>query len=518
MIGFIKSKTHQLQQFLTTGVWEMDLARMPLLERLYYSVIRGVAIVFRGFIEDKCALQASALTFITLMATVPTMALFFAVAKGMGFEQHLKRLLQKHTGGAPAPATDSAVAAATELPVADTTVPAETDAATSAPPPTAEIDAATAEAPSGLLDAALEQSLESGNSVQIPKEVGKFVNEILDMVSAMDLMALGIVGLLLTVFSVVRVLGKIESTFNIIWGIQTGRTWVRRLADFSLVLIVVPLMFMVVTAINALLSSDRIIGWIESKFGVAAGLYQSLLGTTGIVMVVLAFALLYLCLPNTRVKISSALIGGLCSGLLWLGWQWACIRFQIGITNMSAIYGAFSGLPISLFWLQINWIIVLLGAEISFAFQNVNTYVHESHLRDLTFATRVRLAHYIVHEVCHNYREGTAPWQPQDFQTEYNVPIRLLRAVIHDLTQHGVLLEVEGGGLIPGKDTSVLSLRDVELALYGSCSRYIERLSERIEAPSLAARLKQENDFLTALDQETLADVLAEEEKTLTRE
>ncbi|MDP6450675.1 MAG: YihY/virulence factor BrkB family protein [Lentisphaeria bacterium] len=527
MISRLKRHMAGPRQFLVEGVWQIDLAKVDVPRRVWYSFLRGLVIVCRGFIDDKCALQASALTFITLMAAVPTLALLFAVAKGMGFEQHLKHAIRQYTGGTPpahvAPATPGDPAAAdggdadAAMPgnsTVDTTMPDSPD--TVPPDPAISTDAIEpgvgsppeAVAPT-VFDKALEDFLDrTGTTVTIPSEVGIFVNEILDLVTDMNLTALGIVGLLLTLYSVVRVLGKIESTFNIIWGIQTGRTWVRRLADFSLVLIVVPLLIVVVTMINAVMSSEMIVGFIQERLNIALGLYQFLLGMTGAFVIILAFALLYLCLPNTQVRIMSAIVGGACGGLLWLGWQWMCIRFQLGITNMNAIYGAFAGLPISLFWLQVNWVIVLLGAEISFAYQNIRTYVHESQLRNLTFSTRLHLAHYIVHEVCRVYRDDDGPWQALAFQQQYNVPIRLLRTVIHDLTEGNVLLEVEGGGLVPARDPATLSLSDVEKALYGACSAYIENLNDRIEAPSLDMRQATEEAFLESLAKAKLASIL----------
>jgi len=527
MISRLKRHIAAQRKFLVEGVWQIDLAQVDVSRRVWYSFLRGLVIVRRGFIDDKCALQASALTFITLMATVPTFALLFAVAKGMGFEQHLKHAIQQYTGGTPpahiAPATPGDPAAADdgdadaampENSTVDTTMPDSPD--TVPPDPTISTDAAASgagsppeAAPPTVFDEAFVDFLDrTGNTVTIPREVGTFVNEILDLVTDMNLMALGIVGLLLTLYSVVRVLGKIESTFNIIWGIQAGRTWVRRLADFSLVLIVVPLLIVVVTMINAVMSSEMIVGFIQERLNIALGLYQFLLGMTGAFVIILAFALLYLCLPNTQVRIMSAIVGGACGGLLWLGWQWMCIRFQLGITNMNAIYGAFAGLPISLFWLQVNWVIVLLGAEISFAYQNIRTYAHESQLRNLTFSTRLHLAHYIVHEVCRVYRDDDGPWHALAFQQQYNVPIRLLRTVIHDLTQGNVLLEVEGGGLVPARDPATLSLRDVEKALYGACSAYIANLNDRIEAPSLDMRQATEEAFLESLEKAKLASIL----------
>jgi len=529
MISRLKRHVAELRQFLVEGIWQIDLAKIDVSRRVWYSFLRGLVIVCRGFIDDKCALQASALTFITLMATVPTLALLFAVAKGMGFEQHLKYAIQQYTGGMspayvasatpgdPVAADGGDVDAVTpENSNVDTTT---LDSSGTIPPdPTIAIDAigpGAADTPPEVaaptvFDKALVDFLDrTGATVTIPNEVATFVNEILDLVTEMNLTGLGIVGLLLTLYSVVRVLGKVESTFNIIWGIQTGRAWIRRLADFSLVLIVVPLLIVVVTMINAVMSSEMIVGFIQERLNMALGLYQFLLGMTGAFVIILAFALLYLCLPNTQVRIMSAIVGGACGGLLWLGWQWMCIRFQLGITNMNAIYGAFAGLPISLFWLQVNWVIVLLGAEISFAYQNIRTYVHESQLRNLTFSTRLHLAHYIVHEVCRVYRDDDdGPWHALAFQQQYNVPIRLLRAVIHDLTEGNVLLEVEGGGLVPARDPATLSLRDVEKALYGSCSAFIETLNDRIEAPSLEMRQATEEAFLKSLEKAKLASIL----------
>ncbi len=432
MTAMIGNQIQRLRNFIADDIWDIDLRRLPRIRRSIYSFIKIISIVIKGFIDDKCALHASALTFITLMSTVPLLALIFSIAGGLGIQNTLKGGITKYDG--------------------------------------------------------------------IPEQVRNFLDGVVELVNDTNLMALGVIGLLLVFWTVIRLLGKIEGTFNSIWGVREGRTLVRKFSDYMSVLLFVPLMLLLFTTVNVTaFAGGRIDMFFYEFLGPIYIVYALVAVLASGFFIILAFTFLYLCLPNTKVRLSPALIGGLCCGIAWIAWQWACIQFQIGITNFNAIYGAFAGLPISLFWLHVNWMIVLFGAEVSFGFQHCETYTQEGELNEASFVTRKRLAYFIVHEVCRLFHRGSPAWRPQDFQRRHNIPIRLLQDVIFSLKQHGVLIEVEGGGHVPAKDLSALNLKDIELAIYGRPNKHIEKLDATLEGAVIHALEAKEEVYLESL-------------------
>ncbi|MCK5230368.1 MAG: YihY/virulence factor BrkB family protein, partial [Desulfobulbaceae bacterium] len=121
--------------------------------------------------------------------------------------------------------------------------------------------------------------------------------------------------------------------------------------------------------------------------------------------------------------------------------QWAYIKFQIGAANYGAIYGSFAALPLFLLWLQMSWLIVLLGAEISFACQNVDTYEFEPDCLKVSTRFKQILALRIVQLCVHQLAEGKKPWRAAAISHELEIPVRLVREVLFELVQAGILLE-----------------------------------------------------------------------------
>jgi len=155
----------------------------------------------------------------------------------------------------------------------------------------------------------------------------------------------------------------------------------------------------------------------------------------------LAFTLLYIIMPNTRVKFKYAFIGGIIAGTIFQFVQWAYVDFQIGVTRYSALYGTFAALPLFLVWLQISWLIVLLGAEISFAYQNVGKYAIEAESLNISNHNRRILAILILHFIIKNFEEGKEPPTSADTGKKLGIPLRLVRDVLFDLTSANILVE-----------------------------------------------------------------------------
>ena len=208
----------------------------------------------------------------------------------------------------------------------------------------------------------------------------EIVTKIIDLASKTNLKTLGIVGLGFLIWTLIIVLGTIERSFNDIWGIKKSRNIFRKFTDYLGIILICPILALCTTAVNAFLSNSRLVNKMLGIEFIGVLVHQ-LLRLAPYLSMWLVFTFIYMFMPNTKVKSSSAVIGGIIGGTLWQLTQWIYIHFQVGVSRYSMIYGTFASIPVFLIWLYISWMIVLFGAEISFAFQNVRTYTTKKILK-----------------------------------------------------------------------------------------------------------------------------------------
>jgi membrane protein len=175
-------------------------------------------------------------------------------------------------------------------------------------------------------------------------------------------------------------------------------------------------------------------------------------------------------MPNTRVKFPSACLGGIMAGTIYQVVQWTYFKFQVLVTNYGAVYGSFAALPLFLVWLQTSWLIVLFGAEISFAEQNVETYEFEPDCFKISKAFKKTVTVNIVQVAVSNFVKAERPWTSDEYAHQMEVPIRLVRQIIFELTEANILSEVklpnsEHVGYAPARDVEKLSIAEVLLLL-----------------------------------------------------
>lgn len=174
--------------------------------------------------------------------------------------------------------------------------------------------------------------------------------------------------------------------------------------------------------------------------------------------------------------------------------QWAYVTFQIGVGKFGAIYGSFAALPLFLVWLQISWVIVLFGAEVSFAKQNVETYELEPDCLKASHSFKRLVALLITHLCVKNFSVGKDSVTAREISHRFEMPIRLVNQILFELTETKVLAEVkkngETFGYHPAKDISHYTIKNVLNMLdhYGiddipiAPSQELENISKRAQA------------------------------------
>jgi membrane protein len=282
------------------------------------------------------------------------------------------------------------------------------------------------------------------------------------------------VGIVVLFWTVVKVLSNIEKSFNDIWGVKTPRSLGRKFADYLSMMMICPVLLIIASSVTVLVST-RVAAILDrlSFLGPAAQALIWLLGILPYAVLWLAFTLVYVFMPNTKVKIKSALLGGILAGTIYQLVQLAYIKFQIGVASYGAIYGSFAALPLLLVWLQLSWLIVLFGAEISFAHQNVATYEFEQDCLGASHSFQ-RLAALAVLSTCvKGFLKLESPPSAEAISRQLDLPIRLVRAVLAELSEARLVAEVcpatgQAAGYQPACDLDLLTVAGV-----------LERLDER---------------------------------------
>jgi membrane protein len=275
------------------------------------------------------------------------------------------------------------------------------------------------------------------------------------------------VGIVFLFWTVIKVLGNIENSFNDIWGVKTARAVGRKLADYLSVMMICPVLLILASSITVLLTT-QVSSMLErlSFLGYLADALIWLLQILPYGVIWLVFTFIYAFMPNTKVEMKSALWGGILAGTIYQLVQFAYITFQIGVSKYGAVYGSFAALPLFLVWLQLSWLIVLLGAEVSFAHQNVTTYEFEQDCLSASHSFKRTVALAVISLCVKKFLISERPLTAGDICRELEMPIRLVRSVLSELTEARLLSAVcsDPAGDVayqPGCDPHLLNVANV---------------------------------------------------------
>ena len=269
-----------------------------------------------------------------------------------------------------------------------------------------------------------------------------FANTALEGVKGGFIAGLGIAVLIILI---VGLLSNIEKSFDEIWGVRQSRTLVRRLSNYLSILFVAPILFIISSSITVFIRA-RIMRLTQSV-DLLVPINPFILPALNIFsycVVWLLFIFIYMFMPNTKVNWSSGVLGGIVAGTVYEVLQWGYIAFQMKVSNYGVIYGGFAVLPLFMVWIQLSWLIVLFGAEISFAHQNVGTYELEPESLGASISTKRLLALSICHLCVKRFMKGDKPLSASEIANALETPIRLTHQVLYDLVSCGILSESIG--------------------------------------------------------------------------
>jgi membrane protein len=252
------------------------------------------------------------------------------------------------------------------------------------------------------------------------------------------------IGLVFLFWSVIKLLGNIERSLNAIWKISKLRTFGRKFGDYLSIIIISPLLVILSSSVTVFIATQ--ITHITEKIsllGIFNPVIVFILKLLPYGLVWILFIFTYIVMPNTKVNFRSGFIAGVIAGTIFQVVQWAYIFFQVGVARYNAIYGSFAALPLFMIWLQLSWLIVLFGGEISFAHQSVNIYEFVPDCRNINQMFKKLISLQIAHLVIKAFYRGEKPLTASIITQALEIPIRLVQQILDELVEGGIFSYAE---------------------------------------------------------------------------
>jgi len=359
-----------MMRFIQSGIWEVRLKNLSPVKSFLVRDLRVLILALGGFLRDKCLLRASALTYYSLLSIVPLFALVFGIAKGFGLETFIRNQIMQLAERANWPS-------------------------------------------------------------EVVEQVVLFSSKLLEATKGGLVAGIGVALLLWTAISI---LGNVEEAFNDIWRVRRSRSLIRKFTDYISIMVIGPILLVISSSLNVVVASEiqSIVQRIE-LLGTVSSFIFFLLKFLPYLSIWALLLLSYIVLPNTKVRLKSAVLAGVVTGTVFQVIQWIYITFQIGVSKYGAIYGSFAALPLFLAWLQLSWMIVLFGAEIAVADENHETYGFYPDYARLSVASRKVLALKVLHLLVKRFVQGERPLTAVEISATLEIPVRLMRRLLDEL-------------------------------------------------------------------------------------
>lgn len=378
-------------RYVSVGVWRDQRRTWKV------NTVKTINLSVRSFLSSDLQSQACALTYSTLLAIVPALALLFAIGRGFGFQDLLKQQLYSY-------------------------FPSQRSA----------------------LDAAFN-----------------FVDSYLAQASEGIFVGVGIVFLLWTMISL---LSNVETSFNSIWRVRQGRTFMRKITDYLAILLVLPVLMICGSGLSILMSTAlrNLLPYEWSGSAVTL-----ILDCASYVITWVFFAAAYMLIPNAKVKPLSAMISGVVVGTAFQVLQWLFLTGQLYVSKYNAIYGSFSFLPLMLIWLQLVWLITLIGGVLCYASQNIGQFNFSDDVDNISLDYRRSVILVIMAIICKRFVQQKRPLNSSEIAQTYNLPAKLVTRLVLDLHRVKLISFIAAPGellehpLQPAVDVSGLTVGEV---------------------------------------------------------
>ncbi|MEW6718929.1 MAG: YihY/virulence factor BrkB family protein [Thermodesulfobacteriota bacterium] len=252
------------------------------------------------------------------------------------------------------------------------------------------------------------------------------------------------IGVALLFWTVVSVLSSIEAAFNHIWKVRKSRSIARMCSDYLSFAMVGPFIFLMAGSVTVTLAGQlEYVAQQAARWGIPPQAILFVLEIVPFPLVWGLFAFVLILMPNTKVQLKPGFIAAVAAGTVFQLTQWVYIAFQVGVSRANAIYGSLAALPLFLAWLQVSWLIVLMGSEISYALQNLDTLGFPEEAETVVPHHRRALSLLVARMVAARFAAGDAPPTPSLIALSLGAPSPLVRRILDDFSAAGLFREMK---------------------------------------------------------------------------
>ena len=289
---------------------------------------------------------------------------------------------------------------------------------------------------------------------------GEFTQKVMDFANSVSTGLVGSLGLALLLWTLLGTIKKVEDGFNFLWRVEHARSFARRVTEYVALLIVGPIVVVSFLGLshNALESAQAGIGRYMPFFErlVAIGAKVS-----PYFMVAAIFTAVYMFVPNTKVKWKPALIGGLTAGILWAAVGQLFTALVVYSTRLTVVYAGFAIIVAALLWTYFGWLILLIGAQLSFYVQNRN-YLRMG-LTELRMSAvqREQLTLKVMFLIGRSYHDGKTRWSVDSLAHELSMPGIAVSRIVHALEDARLLTLTDDECLLPARDLGKISIQEI---------------------------------------------------------
>ena len=415
----------------------MAFMRIPRLIKILAGVQTGAELEFnrlerfahfwvlvgKSFVRNRCPTRAAALSYSTLLALIPMLAVAISVTSSL-----LKTQGEEKIYGAIDRLVSNVMPPATIETNADNVSPNSISSATNFLSDTNAVAVPRVETNPEAPDARM---------VGAQKEAAKKIHEFVENTRSGTL---GLIGMMLLVYVAIRMLASIEATFNDIWGVARGRNWLWRIVLYWAAISLGPL---AIVGALGLASGTHLetTKHLLAKMPFVGGLIFQFLP---LLILWLVFALLYLLVPNTKVRFSAAFVGGVVGGSLWHLNNVFGFLYVSRVVSNSKIYGSLGLVPVFMVGLYFSWVILLFGAQVAYAFQNRKSYLQDKLVENVNQRGREFIALRLMTCIGQRFQNGKSPATIQEISAELTIPTKLAQQVLRTLLAAKLIFEIAG--------------------------------------------------------------------------
>lgn len=421
----LRIKVKEVIKFLSYDIWRSNPETLSNKKNILYNAIKIVMLTVRNVQELNIAASSRSLTYRTLLSIVPLLAVIFAIARGFGIENIMESSIFNLMTGEEVDTTRV---------VTEAVVPPDT-ALIGMDVWSAENSGRIAPATAGERDMQFqEEATAEGRTREFLDMLFQLIDNSLEEAKGGGVFA-G-VGILLFLYTILLLFNDIENNLNKIWQVSRGRSIGRKVTDYTAMVLFIPIFFILVNALNILSYPQN------NTLKIVYILYPfipRLLNIIPFVVMILIFTSVYKFLPNVKVKFQNALLAGVLAGVAFQFFQMLYLSGQLWITRYNAIYGTFAAIPLMLLWIQLSWFITLIGAEVSYAAQNVRKFSFEKETRNISRRYRDFFTLMIASVIVRRFADELPPYTADQLSEKCKVPSRLTNDILDVLTEVNII-------------------------------------------------------------------------------